>query len=62
MPCKQASLPLHRGPAGEPGGGSFVGTFQRREKYIWVPFLDPEVIKILSLGAIWDFSKGTGLS
>ena len=33
-----------------------------REKYIWVPFLDPEAIKILSLGAIWNFSKGTGLS
>jgi hypothetical protein len=32
-----------------------------REKYIWVPFLDPEAIKILSLGAIWNFSKGAGL-
>ena len=27
----------------------FAGTFERKEKYIWVPFLDPEVIKILSL-------------
>jgi len=26
------------------------------------PFLDPEGIKILSLGAIWNFGKGTGLS
>ena len=42
-------LPLYRGPVGEPGGGSFAGTFERKEKYIWVPFLDPEVIKILSL-------------
>jgi hypothetical protein len=33
-----------------------------RKKYIWVPFLDLEAIKILSLGAIWSFSKGTGLS
>jgi hypothetical protein len=41
-------LPLHRGPVGEPGGGSFVRTFQRKGKYIWVPFLDLEVIKILS--------------
>jgi hypothetical protein len=73
------------GPVGEPGGGSFAGTFESNEKYIRVPFLDPEVIKILSLsealaslrhtylgsffsdpediriGAIWNFSKGTGL-
>ena len=42
-------LPLHRGPVGEPGGGSFAGTFERNERYIWAPFLDPEVIKILSL-------------
>jgi hypothetical protein len=41
-------IPLHRGPVGEPGGYSFAGTFERKEKYIWVPFLDPEVIKILS--------------
>jgi hypothetical protein len=25
-------------------------------------FLNPEIIKILSLGAIWNFNKGTGLS
>jgi len=54
---------LHRGPTfGEPGGGLFVRIFERKEKYIWVPFLDPEDIKILSLGAIWNFGKGTGLS
>jgi hypothetical protein len=35
---------------------------REKKKYIWVPFLDPEAIKILSLGAIWKFSKGTGLS
>ena len=51
-------LPLYRGPLGEPGGCSFAGTFERNELYIWVPFLDPEDIKILSLG---NFSKGTGL-
>jgi hypothetical protein len=43
-------------------GGSFAGTFERKEKYNWVPFLDPEVIKILGLQAIWSFGKGTGLS
>jgi len=31
------------------------------EKYIWVPFLHPEAIKILSVGAIWNFSQVTGL-
>jgi len=41
-------LPLHKGPV----GGSFARTFDRKENYIWVPFLDSEAIKILSLGAI----------
>jgi hypothetical protein len=58
----QMGLPLYRGPVGEPGGGSYARTFERKEKYICVPFLDLEAIKILSLGAIWNFSKGTGLS
>jgi hypothetical protein len=34
----QMGLPLHRGPVGEPGQGLFAGTFERKEKYIWVPF------------------------
>jgi hypothetical protein len=34
---------------------------ERKEKYIWVPFLDLEAIKFLSLRAIWNFSRGTGL-
>jgi len=55
-------LPLHSGPFGEPGGGSFAGTFERKENYIWGRFLDPEAIKNLSLGAISNFNKGTGLS
>jgi len=62
MPCKRVSLSLHRGPVGEPGGGSFAGTFERKAKCVWFVFLDLEAIKILSLGAIWNFSKGTGLS
>jgi len=48
----QTGLPLNRGPVGKPGGGSFAGTFERKEKYIWVPFLDPEVIKILNLSEV----------
>jgi len=31
----------------------------RCTNYIWVPFVNPVAIKILSLGAIWSFSKGT---
>ena len=52
---------LHRGPIGESGGDSLAGTFERKGEYIWGPFLDPEDIKILSLWAIWNFGKGTGL-
>jgi len=52
----------HRGPVEEPGGDSLDGTFERKGESIWVHFLDPEDIKIISLGAIWNFGKGTGLS
>jgi len=38
------------------------GLFERKGNCIWVPFLDPKDIKILSLGAIWNFGKGAGLS
>jgi hypothetical protein len=41
MPCK-TGISLHRGPI----GGSFARTFERKEKYISVPFLDPEAVKI----------------
>jgi hypothetical protein len=43
-------------------GIGLQGLFERKGKCIWVPFLDSEDIKILSLGAIWNFGKGTGLS
>ena len=56
-----AGTPLHRGPIGEPGGDSLPGLFERKGLYIYVSFLDPEDIKILSLWAIWNFGKGTGL-
>jgi len=36
----------------EPGGGSFDGTLERNEKYIWVPLFDPGVIKILNLSEV----------
>jgi len=38
------------------------GLLKRKEKYIWVPFFDPEDIKILCLGTNWNFSKATGIS
>jgi hypothetical protein len=77
----QTDLSLHRGPVGEPGGGPFAGTFERKEKYTWVHFLDKEVIKILSLGhtylgsffldpedirklnigAVWNFGRNRAL-
>jgi hypothetical protein len=60
--CSASGFSLHRGPVGEPGSGSFAGTFETQETHIWVPFLDPEAIKNLSLGAIWKFGKGTGPS
>ena len=56
------SISLHRGPVGEPGGNSLAGTFEGKVKYIWVHFLDREDIKILSLRAIWNCGRGTGLS
>jgi hypothetical protein len=43
-------ISLHRDPAGEPGGDSLTGTFDRKGEYIWVPFLAPKDIQILSLG------------
>ena len=55
-------ISLHTGPVGEPGGDRLAGTLERKGQYIWVPFLDPKDIKILSLGAIWKFGKATGLS
>jgi len=52
---------LHTGPIGEPGGDSLAGTFEKRVAYLG-SFLRPKGIKILSMGAIWKFSKRTGLS
>jgi hypothetical protein len=34
-----------QGPCSGTWRGSFAGTFERKEKYIWVPFLDPEATK-----------------
>jgi len=60
MPCKQVSLSTGA-LLGKMEGINLLGPFER-EMYIWVPFLDPEAIEILNLGAIWNFGKGKGLS
>jgi hypothetical protein len=41
-------------------GVRWPGFLRGKEKYIWVPFMDPEDIKILSLGAIWNLVKEQG--
>ena len=61
MPCKQVSHSIGA-LLGNLEGICLPGLFERKGQYIWVPFLDPADIKILSLGAIWNFGKGTGLS
>jgi len=61
MPCKQVSLSIDA-LLGNLEGICLQGLFERKGKCIWVPFLDSEDIKILSLGAIRNFGKGTGLS
>jgi hypothetical protein len=60
MPCKRVSLSIGA-LLGNLEGIRLLELFERKGYYIWVPFLDPEDIKILSLGAIWNFGKGTGL-
>ena len=61
MPCKWVPFSIGA-PLGNLEGIRLPGLFERREYCIWVPFLDPGDFKILSLGAIWNFSRGTGLS
>jgi hypothetical protein len=61
MPCKQVSLSTGA-PFGNRDGIRLPGLFERKGHYIWVPFLDAEDTEILSLGAIWNFDNGTGLS
>jgi len=50
MPCKRVSLSIGV-PLGNLEGIRLTGLFERKGKYIWIHFLDPENIKILSVGA-----------
>ena len=60
MPCKRFSLSIGA-PLGNLDGIRLPRLFERKGKYTWVLLLEPEDIKFLSLGAIWNFGKGTGL-
>jgi len=61
MLCKRVSLPIGA-PLGNLEEIRLPGLLERKGKYIWVHFLDPEDIKVLSLGAILNFGTGAGLS
>jgi hypothetical protein len=60
MPCKWVSLSIGA-LLGNLEGIHLLGHVERKGKYIWIPFLDLEDMKILSLGAFWNFGKGAGL-
>jgi hypothetical protein len=53
MPCKRLSLSIEA-LWGNLEGVRLTGFLTENKKYIWVPFMEPEDIKILSLGAIWN--------
>jgi len=57
--CKWVSLSIGS-PLGNLEGIRLPGLFERKRKCIWVPFLDPEDIKILSLGPPGTFVNGQG--
>ena len=61
MPCKRVSLSIGA-PFKNLNGIRWPGLFERKGKNIWVSFLDPGDIKTLSLEAIWNSGKATGLS
>jgi hypothetical protein len=58
--CKRVSLSIGA-PLGNLEWFVYREILREKGKYIWVPFLEPEDIKILSLGAIWNFCKRTVL-
>jgi hypothetical protein len=61
MLCERVSLSIGV-LLGNLEGVRLPGFLREMKKYVWVQFLEPEHIKILILGAIWKFSKGTWLS
>ena len=59
MPRKRLSLSIGA-PLGNLEGVRLQRLFERIGKYIWVPFLDPEDIKILSLRPPGTLANGQG--
>jgi len=59
MPRKRLSLSIGA-PLGNLEGVRLQRLFERIGKYIWVPFLDPEDIKILSLRPPGTLVNGQG--
>jgi hypothetical protein len=53
MPCRRVSLSIGALLANLEGI-CLPGLSREKKKYIWVPFFNPEAVKILSLGAIWN--------
>jgi len=56
MPCKRASLSIGA-LMGNLEGVRLPGFLKERKECIWFPILDPENIKISSLGVMWNFVK-----
>jgi hypothetical protein len=62
MPCKRVSLYLGESLRNMEGI-RFLRLFLRKKRIEYpVPFVDPENINILIVGAIWNCGKRTGLS
>ena len=59
VPCKRVSLSIGT-LLGNLEAVCLPGFLTEKKKYIWVPFLDPEDIKILSQGAFWNLVKEQG--
>jgi hypothetical protein len=59
IPCKRISLSTGT-LLGKLDGVRLLGLMTEKKKYIWVPFLDPESIKILSMGPCVTLVKEKG--
>jgi len=59
MPCRRVSLSIGA-LSGNLEGVHSPGLLREKKKYIWVPFLDPETIKILSGGHLELLVKEQG--
>jgi len=60
MPCKELSLSIVV-PLGNLEGIRLLGLLRENDSISGFISWTQRTLKILSLGAIWDFGKGTGL-